>query len=227
MIGWIRIFWKPLFRILGFLLLSMKIIMHCVSSSRLFVLWNGSCLLSFTPSKGLRQRDLMSPYLFMLCMGKLAVMVQNKVNLRIRKPLKIARNGPCISHLLFANDVLLFCNRKKYQVQVLMDTMIEFCNTFGLSVNFEKSRAMAFRHLLAWKKNSLSNLTSICFINDIGRYLGIPILKGRVTRSVFNPIVEKISLRLATWKRDLLNKAGRVCLIKSVIFSTLMYPMQT
>ena len=56
--------------------------MHCVNSSRLAILWNGSRLEPFTPSRGLRQGDPMSPYLFVLCMEKFLVMIKRKIDTR-------------------------------------------------------------------------------------------------------------------------------------------------
>ena len=73
----------------------------------------------------------MSPYLFVLCMERLAAMIQQKVNARNWKPVEIKRGGPKISHLFFADDVLLFCKAKKAQVRVLMETIQEFCSMSG------------------------------------------------------------------------------------------------
>ena len=53
--------------------------MHYVRSSRLSILWNRSKLEGFRPSMGLHQGDPMFPYLFVLCMEKLSVMIQQKV----------------------------------------------------------------------------------------------------------------------------------------------------
>ena len=60
-----------------------------------------------------------------------------------------------------------------------MRTMEDFCRMSGLKINLEKSRAMAFKLLTTRKKDSLMMVTSIRFMDDIGKYLGIPILKGR------------------------------------------------
>lgn len=52
-----------------------NLIMSCVTSSSLSILWNGNKLDSFHPTRGLRQGDPMSPYLFVLCMEKLAMYI--------------------------------------------------------------------------------------------------------------------------------------------------------
>lgn len=42
-------------------------IMHCVESSYMSILWNGEPMKRFKPSRGIRQGDAMSPFLFVLC----------------------------------------------------------------------------------------------------------------------------------------------------------------
>lgn len=82
--------------------------MHYTTSSTISLKWNNEKLESFAPCRGLRQGDPMPPYLFVLCMEKVALLIQDKVHDQIWKPIKIASNGPSISHLLFADDCLLF-----------------------------------------------------------------------------------------------------------------------
>lgn len=46
-----------------------------------------------------------------------------------------------------------------------------------------------------------------------------------MTKDSFNFIVEKVQRRLTSWKRKLLNRASRLCLI-SILTSLLMYNIQ-
>lgn len=55
------------------------LIMNCTTSTSLSMKWNGYKLESFTPTRGLRQGDPMSPYLFVLCMENLSLLIQQKV----------------------------------------------------------------------------------------------------------------------------------------------------
>ena len=57
--------------------------------------------------------------------------------------------------------------------------------------------------------------------------MGILLIQGSVTKSIFNEVLEKIHVRLTSWKGQLLNRAGRVCLTKYVMASLLIYNMQT
>nr|KYP32892.1 Putative ribonuclease H protein At1g65750 family [Cajanus cajan] len=61
---------------------------------------------------------------------------------------------------------------------------------------------------------------------NLGRYLGFSLPNGRPQRRDFLHILEKTNQRLAAWKLKLLNRAGKLCLIKSVVSSLLVYSMQ-
>lgn len=54
-------------------------IMHCVSSVRTNVMWNGSRVEFFCPMRGIRQGDPISPHLFVLCIDKLSHLIANAV----------------------------------------------------------------------------------------------------------------------------------------------------
>ncbi|KAE8728903.1 hypothetical protein F3Y22_tig00004045pilonHSYRG00033 [Hibiscus syriacus] len=81
------------------------LIMRCVSSVSTQVLWNGAMSTSFNPSRGLRQGDPLSPYLFVMCMERLGHAIAGAVNNSRWKPIRLCRNEPVLSHLFFAYDL--------------------------------------------------------------------------------------------------------------------------
>jgi hypothetical protein len=116
-----------------------SLIMHGISSSSISLLWNGSRTESFTPKRGLRQGDPLSPYLFVLCMERLGGMITNEVNANRWMPIQLSRNGPSFSHLFFADDVLLFGKAKVSQARQISKVLENFCAFSGLKVSLEKS----------------------------------------------------------------------------------------
>ena len=83
------------------------------------LLINGSMTRSFKPSQGLRQGDPLSPYLFLLCANILSISLTQAKDLKKIRGIKVGRNGLSFSHLLFANDSLLFFRKDNSSVQNL------------------------------------------------------------------------------------------------------------
>ncbi|KAK9998851.1 hypothetical protein SO802_018454 [Lithocarpus litseifolius] len=84
------------------------LIISSVSSSSISLLFNGGMLEPFLPSRGIRQGDPMSPYIFILCMEVLGYLVDDKCQSKLWDPVKALRGGLAVSHLFFANDLILF-----------------------------------------------------------------------------------------------------------------------
>ena len=85
-----------------------SLIMSCISSSSISVLFNGGCLEPFLPSWGIRQGDPLSPYLFILWMELLGFLIDDMCVNKLWNPLKASQSGPAFSHLFFADDLILF-----------------------------------------------------------------------------------------------------------------------
>lgn len=85
-----------------------KIIMSCVSSVSTSILFNGGTLDLIFPSRGIRQGDPLSLYLFILCIDWLGQLIDGKCADKLWKPVKTSRNVPSFSHLFFADDLVLF-----------------------------------------------------------------------------------------------------------------------
>ena len=122
-----------------------KLINQCLSIVRLTLLLNGTKSSSITPSRGIRQGDPLSPYLFILCSEVLARLVNREANAGRIHGAKIATGALGITKLVYANDVLLFCGAKISEIDVLMSCVNKFCGWSGLSVSTEEVRTLCFQ----------------------------------------------------------------------------------
>ncbi|CAN1800069.1 Putative ribonuclease H protein At1g65750 [Linum perenne] len=73
----------------------------------------------------------------------------------------------------------------------------------------------------------VSDILGIAATQDLGRYMGVPVLHGRVTRSTYEFILTRMDKKLAGWKTSNLSLAGRVTLATSVLNVIPSYVMQT
>ena len=87
-----------------------QLIMACITTAHFSVLVNGKPTSYILPSRGLRQGDPLSPYLFLFCAEGLTALLRKAKIDGIIRGVVASRGGPCISHLLFADESLLFCH---------------------------------------------------------------------------------------------------------------------
>ncbi|KAL9674277.1 hypothetical protein QQ045_030548 [Rhodiola kirilowii] len=88
-------------------------IMICVKTVSYKVRVNGSITEEIIPSRGLRQGDPISPYLFLICAEWLTYTLNKYQEIGLIKGIKICRGAPVITHLMFADDSLLLLNARK------------------------------------------------------------------------------------------------------------------
>ncbi|GLU03181.1 hypothetical protein SLE2022_203960 [Rubroshorea leprosula] len=80
----------------------------CVRTVEYSILVNGSITREFTPSRGIRHGDPLSPFLFLFCVEGLSSLLANGLKKGDLKGAAVCRGGPKISHLFLADDSLLF-----------------------------------------------------------------------------------------------------------------------
>ena len=137
--------WHFLFSVLekmGFREKWIRWIKWCVSTSSFSVLVNGTPTGFFQSSRGLRQINPLSLYLFVVVMEALSCLIKRAVRGGFLSPYQVRHRGGegvKISHLLFADDTLIFCKANEDQVTFLSWLLMCFEAISGLQVNLDKS----------------------------------------------------------------------------------------
>ncbi|GMI93153.1 hypothetical protein HRI_002984600 [Hibiscus trionum] len=203
-----------------------NLIMHCVTSVSTQVLWNGSVFETFNPSRGIRQGDLLSPYLFVLCMERPTHAIQGGIELGAWKPIKLSRNEPQLSHLFFANDLVIFAETSLEQVDMVKQVFVDFCASSGQKVSAAKSRIFFSANVPNGARDMICHRLGYEEVDNLGMYLGVPLIHKRVTKVTHGYLIQKVRSKLSGWKAKNLSLAGRIILAKSVLSSILAYTMQ-
>ena len=120
----------------------MKLIMKCVTTVRYQIKVNGALTKQFTPTRGLRQGDPLSPYLFVICAEGLSALLQDaEANGRI-SGVRICPAAPAVTHLFFADDSVLLIKANVEEAVALRQIFELYENCSGQCINAEKSDIM-------------------------------------------------------------------------------------
>ena len=190
----------------------------CCSTATFLILINGSPSGLFRSSRGLRQGDPLFPYLFLFAMEALSQLLSCARNGGFISGFRVGgrgREGLIVSHLLFADDTLIFCDADANQLQYLSWTFMWFEAISGLKVNLSKMEA-----ILVGEGIPMETLASVlgCKIGSLPTsYLGLPLGAPYKATRVWDTMEERFKKRLSLWKRQCLSKGGRLTLLKSTL----------
>lgn len=80
---------------------------------------------------GIRQGDPLSPYLFIIVANVLSMLLKKEMENGSIKGIKLNSYYPSPSHLLFADDLILFLESKLVECQNVAMTLHQYCFAFG------------------------------------------------------------------------------------------------
>nr|XP_051190484.1 uncharacterized protein LOC127303821 [Lolium perenne] len=149
--------------------------LECIKSVKFCVNLNGKLLDKFTPSRGIRRGDPLSPYLFLFVGESLSALLRQQIAARNFQELKITRKSPGISHLLFTNDSLLFFQANPDQATVINDVLRNYEKGTGQLLSPSKCSLMLGQHCPADDGNRVAEVLKVETMTMDEKYLGLPI----------------------------------------------------
>ncbi|KAL3813124.1 hypothetical protein ACJIZ3_014392 [Penstemon smallii] len=204
-----------------------NLIAQCISTCSFSFLISGSPYGFLKPSRGIRQGDPISPYLFIIYSELLSKMLIREETAGHFRGVKIARTSPIISHLLYADDIIVYCRDTMDDVGTIMSVLDKFLMWSGQCINQDKSFVHYSKNVEPEFKHIVDVQVNLKECNHKSKHLGLPFCKPKARVQAFTDVVTKFQQKLSGWKSKNLSQAGRAILIKSVAQAMPTYQMST
>lgn len=124
--------------------------------------------------------------------------------------------GSKLTHLCFADDLLIFMDGSLDSVQAVLQVLREFELRSGLAISVQKSSFFASG--LSQEETDLIQFSTGMPLGTLPvRYLGVPLCTKKLSILNCEALLQQIKSRMSSWSAKALSFAGRLLLIKTVI----------
>jgi hypothetical protein len=199
------IFLENMIRKLGFCERWIMLMMACVRSVRYQVRFNSDETDMFVPTRGLRQGDPLSPYLFLLCAEGLSSLLMYEEEVGSIDGLRVCRNAPSVSHLLFADDSLILMKADMNNATSLQQVLDTYCANSGQMVSLAKSSIFFSPNTNVLVRAEICETLHIVSEALSDKYLGLPALVGADKSDYFDHFIDRIIQKINGWKEKLIS----------------------
>jgi hypothetical protein len=179
----------------------------------------------FSPTRGLRQGDPLSPYLFLFVAHGLSCLIIREIELGALNELHICRRAPGISHLLFADDSLLFFEGSVNQAMVIKSILNRYERSTGQLVSLGKCSIMYGAGCNQEVQTEIKSILNYETETFEGKYLGLPVPEGSMKKGKFKPTKERFRKRASDWSERYMSSGAKETLIKSILQALATYAM--
>lgn len=162
-----------------------KKVMSCITSVSYSIILNGSHQEVFKPSRGLRQGDPLSPYLFLLCAEGFSALLNKEESNSNLSGFKINNHCPPLTHIFFADDSLVFFKAKEKDLITFKQVLEAYEKASGQTINLDKSAFMTSKNTRMEDSRACERILDIKRTESLGVYLGMPSQNGRNKGAIF------------------------------------------
>ena len=152
---------------------------QCIISVSYSIRINGKPRGHIIPTRGLRQGDPLSPYLFLLCAEGLLALIKKSVSLGELEGIAICRRGPRISHLFFVDNSIIFCKATRVECDALLRVLNVYEQASGQQHNRAKTTLFFSKNTEETIKEEIKTRFGAQVIKQHEKYLRLPSLVRR------------------------------------------------
>ncbi|PKU81404.1 putative mitochondrial protein [Dendrobium catenatum] len=192
-----------------------NIILECVRNVRFSIILNGKLSNWIIAKSGLHQGFPLSPYLFIMCFQLFSHAINQRGH---HLGVCITPKYPKLSHLLFADDVLIFSKATSTAALELKSIVSDFCSWTGQNINAPKSQILYGKLVKHSMKKQIKRILNFKEVKEMN-YLGIKLALRRLKSFDFQQMIDNILERLNTWGSKQLSMAGKITLVKSSLLT--------
>lgn len=127
-------------------------------------------------------------------MDKLSHMIADRVNNGIWKPMRAGGQGPFISHLMFADDLLLFSEASIEQLDCIQSCLDYFCRMLGQKVSVAKTRIIFSKNVQPDLRNRIANRSGYAIAQNLGRTLALSLYLAELALILLTTLLKKLSI---------------------------------
>ena len=118
------------------------------------------------------------------------------------------RYGTKLTHLLFADDSLIFCRAKEDECQTLLEILAKYERASGQQINRAKTTLFFSKSTSEEVQGVIKDMLGVNVVRQYEKYLGLPSLVGQRKKESFTHIKQQVWKKIQGWEAKLLSQAG-------------------